>query len=150
LVIDDLEVFAVAVKSDVRPAITVEIGDHEGREPFVRGDGIDAKAGVGRQFIDFQFPSGFGRLIGLAGLVEQDVDLRTQVVGGDQRHQERRLQAAETYYAKTIHPLQYILYVLSLLNVRIKGISQGRQPDSAKKSRLTKADPGKTTMALLT
>ena len=58
-VVNDFEVFRVAVKNEVRPAIAVEVGHRQRGDALVRGNGINAEARVGRQFVDFQFARRF-------------------------------------------------------------------------------------------
>ena len=63
LVVEDDQFLGVAVVGEVGPAIAVQIRHDQRGDAFFRGDGVDAEAGVGRQFVDFPFHRVAGRAV---------------------------------------------------------------------------------------
>ena len=51
LVVKHDQFLRLAVIGDVGPAVAVEVGHHQRGDAFLRGDGLDAKPRVGRQFV---------------------------------------------------------------------------------------------------
>ena len=84
-VVADDEVFGITEIDEIGAAIAVEVGDGEGGEAFLGGDGIDAEAGVGREFVDlgFALDGGVGGGVGFAGEVVKDVDFGPEIVRDD-------------------------------------------------------------------
>ena len=72
-------------QSAIETAIAVQVSDHQGRDALLRGNGIDAETRIRRQFVNLTLAGqpDFLREIGLAGLIIENVDLRTGVVDDD-------------------------------------------------------------------
>ena len=79
----DHEFFWLAVIGDVRTFVAVEVGNHQGGDAFLRGNRVDAKARIRRQFVLLAFPARRD-FIRLPGLVIQQGNFRTSVVDDDQ------------------------------------------------------------------
>ena len=58
-------------RDEIELAVRIQVGHHQGGDPFFRGDRFDAKPRVSGQFIEFAAADGFGllRQVGFAGLV---------------------------------------------------------------------------------
>ena len=101
LVIQDDQFLRVAVISQVRLPVSVQVRHHQRRNPFLRRDGLNAEAGVGRQVVDFPLLTRqHGQGVRFAGPVIEQIDLGSGVVDHDQVRQAvpvevRRVQQAD-------------------------------------------------------
>ena len=101
--------FRFAVIRDVRPGVPIQIRHHQTGNPLFRGDGLDAKPGVGRQFIQLAFGGRF-RLgpVRFARLVVQQVYLRPKVIDDDQVLQSVTVQVSRAQMTDLIVDGKYL------------------------------------------
>ena len=80
------QLLGLAVVSNIRTAIAVQVSDHQGRDALLRGNGIDAETRIRRQFVNLTLAGqpDFLREIGLAGLIVEQGDFRTRIIDDDQ------------------------------------------------------------------
>src|SRR5207249_10825102 len=97
------QLLRLAVVGNVRPAISIQIGHDQAGDALFRGDGINAKARVRRQFIQLAFAGSFDfSLVRFAGLVVEQVDLRPKIVNDYQVLQSITVQIGRAQVADLV------------------------------------------------
>ena len=102
LVVNHLEILAIAIKGNIGPAIPIQVGHHHRTDVLIHRNGINAKPRAGRQLVDVQGRRRIhvGGKIGFARQIVKQVDFRTQIVGHNEIVQPvavqiRRVQQAD-------------------------------------------------------